>query len=74
MVGLLVDKAIRPKRVECVEFSSVTARGFRHRTTIPSVIYRELELQDKDKLKWTLLEGKRALVEKVGKYSKSSSR
>lgn len=56
---------VRPKKIECVELSSVTARGFRHRTTIPSAIYQELELGDKDKLKWTLLEKKKALVEKV---------
>lgn len=53
------------KKVVCTGLSSVTARGFRHRTTIPSTIYRELALQDKDRLKWTLLEGKKVLVEKV---------
>jgi len=56
---------VKPKKIECVEFSSVTAKGFRHRTTIPSAIYRELELGDKDKLRWTLLDKKKALVKKV---------
>jgi len=56
---------VTPKKVVCTGLSSVTARGFRHRTTIPSVIYRELALKDKDRLKWTLLEGKKVLVERV---------
>jgi len=34
------------------EKSSITARGFRHRTTVPKMIYSALELKDKDELLW----------------------
>ena len=43
------------KDVELVENSTVTARGYRHRTTIPSGIFKKLGLKDKDGLKWTLM-------------------
>jgi hypothetical protein len=38
------------------EFSSLTVRGYRHRTTVPKGIFDKLGLKDKDKLLWTLLE------------------
>jgi len=48
-----------------VEESSVTARGYRHRTTIPRGIFKILKLKDKDKLRWILLKDGTVLVKKV---------
>ena len=48
-----------------VEESSVTARGYRHRTTIPKGIFKILKLKDKDKLRWILLKDGTILVRKV---------
>jgi len=48
-----------------VEESSVTARGYRHRTTIPRGIFKILKLKDKDKLRWILLKDGTILVRKV---------
>ena len=48
-----------------VEESSVTVRGYRHRTTIPRGIFKILKLKDKDKLRWILLKDGAILVRKV---------
>ena len=48
-----------------MEESSVTARGYRHRTTIPSKVFRHLGLKDKDKLRWTLLKDGTLIVNKA---------
>jgi bifunctional DNA-binding transcriptional regulator/antitoxin component of YhaV-PrlF toxin-antitoxin module len=37
-----------------IEESSITVRGYRHRTTIPRRIFQYLGLKDKDKLRWTV--------------------
>ena len=51
--------------VEGVETSSVTARGYRHRTTIPSKIFKKWKLEDKDELKWVLLKNGTVILSKV---------
>lgn len=56
---------IQWEQIEAMEESSVTARGYRHRTTIPSKIYRRLGLKDKDKLRWTLLKDGTLIVNKA---------
>ena len=48
-----------------VEESSVTSRGYRHRTTIPSKIYNHLNLKNKDRLRWILLENGELIVKKI---------
>jgi len=48
-----------------IEESTVTARGYRHRTTIPRNIYRHLKLKDKDKLKWILLQDGTVVLKKA---------
>lgn len=53
--------------VEVVENSSVTAKGYRHRTTIPSKIFKKWKLEDKDELKWILLKNGTAILSKVKK-------
>ena len=39
--------------VDLIETSSVTVRGYRHRTTVPSKSFKRLKLKDKDTLRWT---------------------
>lgn len=55
-----------------VEESSVTARGYRHRTTIPKGIFKILKLKDKDKLRWILLKDGTILVRKTNQQLKLS--
>lgn len=53
------------ENVYIIEETSVTSRGFRHRTTIPKGVYRYLNLKDKDKLRWILLKDKTIIIKKV---------
>ncbi len=48
-----------------IDVSSVTVKGYRHRTTVPNKIFRYLDLKDKDKLRWILLKRGTIIVEKV---------
>jgi len=48
-----------------VEESSITARGYRHRTTIPRRVFQFLNLKDKDKLRWIVLKDGTIIVKKV---------
>jgi len=56
---------IQWEQVDIVEESSVTVRGYRHRTTVPSKIFHRLKIQDKDKLQWTLLKDGTLIVTKI---------
>jgi len=47
------------------EISSVTVRGYRHRTTIPRGIFKKLGLKDKDRLKWIHMKDGRLIIMKV---------
>lgn len=47
------------------EESSVTVRGFRHRTTIPRGIFKYLRLKDKERLRWILLKDGTIIVKKL---------
>lgn len=47
-----------------VEETRVTARKYRHRTTVPSKIFKLLELKDGDTLRWIAMTDGRILVEK----------
>jgi hypothetical protein len=55
---------VKFKDIVCMEESSITVRDYRHRTTVPSKIFKHLGLKDKDKLKWVLLRSGRIIVEK----------
>jgi len=48
-----------------IEESSVTVRGYRHRTTIPRRVFQSLNLKDKDKLRWIVLKDGKVIVKKV---------
>jgi len=50
--------------ISLIEESSVTARGYRHRTTIPSRIYHFLKLKDKDRLRWIVLKDGTLIIQK----------
>ena len=43
------------QEIEIQESSTVTAKGYRHRTTIPSKIFHKLQLKDKERLLWFLM-------------------
>lgn len=58
-MGLDIDN------VNLVEESAVTARGYRHRTTIPSRVYQFLKLKNKDRLRWIMLRDGTIIVKKV---------
>lgn len=54
-----------PKNIDFVEKSGVTAKGYRHRTTIPCKVFRKLKLKDKDELEWTYFKDGTLSVKKV---------
>jgi len=53
--------------VEFIETSGVTAKGYRHRTTIPKGFFKKSALKDKDELKWVILKNGTAILSKVKK-------
>jgi len=55
------------KSVKSISESGVTAKGYRHRTTVPADVFRTLELKDKNRLRWILLKDGTVIVEKVRK-------
>ncbi len=48
-----------------MEETTVTARSYRHRTTIPAKIFRMLHLSQGDRLRWTVLKDGSILLSKV---------
>jgi len=51
------------KDIIIIEESSVTVRGYRHRTTIPRRVFQFLKLRDKDKLRWIVLKDGTVIVQ-----------
>lgn len=49
----------------CIEETKVTARSYRHRTTIPSKIFRYLDLKQGDSLRWVALRDGTVFIRKV---------
>ncbi len=49
-----------------MEETTVTARSYRHRTTIPAKIFRMLHLSQGDRLRWIVLRDGSILLSKVG--------
>jgi bifunctional DNA-binding transcriptional regulator/antitoxin component of YhaV-PrlF toxin-antitoxin module len=47
-----------------IEETKVTVREYRHRTTVPSKIFRLLKLKDGDMLRWIAMKDGRLLIEK----------
>lgn len=48
-----------------IEETTVTVRAYRHRTTIPSKIFRFLDLKQGDSLRWVALRDGTIFVRKV---------
>ncbi len=55
------------KDIVIIEESSVTARGYRHRTTVPAKVFGFLKLKDKDVLKWFVDEEGTVTLKKAAK-------
>lgn len=49
----------------CLEETTVTVRSYRHRTTIPSRIFKYLELKQGDSLRWIALKDGTIYIQKV---------
>jgi bifunctional DNA-binding transcriptional regulator/antitoxin component of YhaV-PrlF toxin-antitoxin module len=48
-----------------IEETTVTVRAYRHRTTIPSKIFRLLDLKQGDSLRWVALQDGTIFIRKV---------
>lgn len=51
--------------VLCIKETSLTIRGSRRRTTVPSELVELLRLEDGDKIRWIVLKDKTTYVQKV---------
>ena len=47
-----------------IEETKVTVRKYRHRTTVPSKIFKLLEIKDGDTLRWIAMKDGRILIHK----------
>ena len=50
-----------------IEETKVTVRQYRHRTTVPTKIFKLLELKDGDTLRWIAMKNGKILIEKIEK-------
>jgi bifunctional DNA-binding transcriptional regulator/antitoxin component of YhaV-PrlF toxin-antitoxin module len=53
-----------------IEETKVTVRQYRHRTTVPTKIFKPLELKDGDTLRWIAMKNGKILIEKIEKIKK----
>jgi len=53
--------------VVCMEETHITVRGYRRRTTIPSCVFKFLELGDRDVLRWVAIKDGTVYVHKLDK-------
>ena len=51
--------------VVCIEETAVTVRSYRHRTTVPSKIFKFLDLKQGDILRWIALKDGTVYIRKV---------
>jgi bifunctional DNA-binding transcriptional regulator/antitoxin component of YhaV-PrlF toxin-antitoxin module len=49
----------------CIEETTVTVRSYRHRTTVPSKIFRLLDIRQGDSLRWIALKDGTVFIRKV---------
>jgi bifunctional DNA-binding transcriptional regulator/antitoxin component of YhaV-PrlF toxin-antitoxin module len=56
---------IKLEDVVCVEETSVTIRGYRRRTTVPTGIFKFLNLKQGDSLRWVALKDGNILLSKI---------
>jgi len=50
-----------------IEETKVTVRQYRHRTTVPTKIFKLLELKNGDTLRWIAMKNGNILIEKIKK-------
>lgn len=55
-----------------IEETRVTVRKYRHRTTVPSKIFKLLKLKDGDSLRWIAMKDGRILIEKTLQCNKKT--
>lgn len=51
--------------IVCIEETTVTVRSYRHRTTVPSKIFRLLDLKQGDSLRWIAIKDGTVYIRKV---------
>jgi len=58
--------------VVCIEETSVTVRSYRHRTTVPSKIFKFLDLKQGDTLRWIAVKDGTVYIRKVPEISNTN--
>jgi bifunctional DNA-binding transcriptional regulator/antitoxin component of YhaV-PrlF toxin-antitoxin module len=58
-------KKTKPDDIICIEETTVTVRSYRHRTTVPSKIFRLLNLKQGDSLRWIAMEDGTVFIKKI---------
>ena len=66
MVDLISDDVV------CIEETSVTVRSYRHRTTVPSKIFKFLDLKQGDTLRWIAVKDGTVYIRKVPEISNTN--
>lgn len=51
--------------IVCIEETSITVRSYRHRTTVPSKVFKFLDLKQGDTLRWIALKDGTVYIRKV---------
>jgi hypothetical protein len=59
MAGINLDEVV------CVEETGITVRGYRRRTTVPTGIFKFLDLKQGDKLRWVALKNGSVVISKI---------
>jgi len=54
--------------IVCIEETTVTVRSYRHRTTVPSKIFRLLNIRQGDSLRWIALKDGTVFIKKVPEH------
>ena len=57
-------KKTEPDDIICIEETTVTVRSYRHRTTVPSKIFRFLDLKQGDSLRWIAMKDGTIFIKK----------
>jgi hypothetical protein len=61
---------VETDEIVCIEETSVTVRSYRRRTTIPSKIYKRMDLGPEDSLRWIGLKDGSVCLMKVPRGEK----
>lgn len=61
------------EEIEFIENSSITARGSRHRTTVPIKLFEKLKLKDKDIIQWIIFKDGRVSIRKKAEEKQNNA-